>query len=204
MVVKFLTRFPILVREYMRLFILFAAILLCGCSSFEKSTYQEGSDIKEMAISLAIRDFSKSRLFKRDSVFLVHFEDSVFHEAVLIRDGRIGKWIKGGYIDGIVGVTISSFVNSYIYPKDKLPRYMIVDNKLFYWEDDSFSITEEGIAVLRKYGLLQSEGYFPFISGDDGQKGAHYYFCKGDLTRHKRVITNIGFGYYEPPRIKCR
>ncbi len=88
--------------------------------------------------------------------------------------------------------------------KGKLPsRYVIEDGKLFYWWDDQYPVTEEMLAILWKYNLLQKDLIIPEFSTDDSQKGADYYFCKNNLSKYKRVITSKGIGYYKPPKLKC-
>ncbi len=68
----------------------------------------------------------------------------------------------------------------------------------------NFTVTEEIIAVLWSYDLLQTYSIIPDFSIDDTQKGADYYLCKNDLSKYKRVITNIGLGYYKPPVLRCK
>ena len=190
-------------------------MLLLGCSSIKKSTTLIGADLQEIAINNAIRDFStKCNLFKKDSVFSVNFEDSVFSESTLIqvdkekyKDGRTHQWKRGDLLDGIVSVEIGSSYYQYYYSeetKDKLPtKYLIIDDKLFYWKDDNYPVTEEIIAVLWRYNILQRDCIIPDFSSNDSQKGADYYFCKNDLSKYKRIITKVGLGYYQPPKLKC-
>ncbi len=59
------------------------------------------------------------------------------------------------------------------------------------------------ITILWKYNCLQTDLTVPEFSNDDNQKGVDYYFRKNDVSKYKRIITNIGMGYYEPPRLKC-
>ncbi len=191
-------------------------LLLLGCSSIKKSATLIGVNLQEVAINMAIRDFStKCNLFKKDSVFSVNFEDSVFYKATLIqadkgknKDGRTHQWKRGNLIDGIVSVEIGSNNDYQLYyseeTKSKLPtRYVIKNGKLFYWWDKNCTVTEEIIAVLWRYNMLQTYSIIPDFSSDDSQRGADYYFCKNDLSKYKRVVTNIGLGYYKPPKLKC-
>lgn len=186
-----------------------ALLLIFGCSSLKKTMITTGKELQETAINNAIRDFSTScSLFKKDSVFSVNFEDSVFNGAILERvDKKAGSWKRGTLCDGIVSVEISASYYQYYYSeetKEKLPtKYVIKDNKLFYWWDNNYPVTEEIIAVLWRYNLLQKDCIIPEFSINDSQKGADYYFCKNDLSKYKRIITKIGLGYYKPPRLKC-
>lgn len=191
-------------------------LLLFGCSSAKKIVMPTDENLQEEVINIAIQDFStKCNLFKKDSVFSVFFDDSVFSKPTLIqvnkgeyKDGRTHQWKKGNLIDGIVSVEIGSNDDYQLYyseeTKSKLPtRYVIKDGKLFYWWDKNCTVTEEIIAVLWRYNILQTYSIIPDFSSDDSQKGAHYYFCKNDLSKYKRVVTNIGLGYYKPPKLKC-
>ena len=195
---------------------LLAFFLLLGCCSIKKYTMLIGTNLQEEAINLAIEDFStKCNLFKKDSVFSVTFEDSVFYKATLIQvdkekyeDGRTHQWKRGNLLDGVASVEIGGNGDYQFYyseeTKSKLPtRYVIKDGKLFYWWDKKCAVTEEIIEVLWRYNMLQTYSIIPNFSIDESQKGAHYYFCKNDLSKYKRVVTNIGFGYYKPPKLKC-
>lgn len=195
---------------------LLAFFLLLGCYSMMKSTTLIGANLQEVAINLAIQDFStKCDLFKKDSVFSVTFEDSVFYKAALIqvdkgkyKDGRTHKLKRGDLLDGIASVEIGGNGDYQFYyseeTKSKLPtRYVIKDGKLFYWWDKKCAVTEDIIAVLWRYNMLQTYSIIPNFSIDESQKGAHYYFCKNDLSKYKRVVTSIGLGYYKPPQLKC-
>ena len=191
-------------------------LLLFGCSSTKKIVMPTDENLQEVAINIAIQDFStKCNLFKKDSVFSVFFYDSVFSKPTLTqvdkgeyKDRRTHQWKKGNLIDGIVSVEIGSNDDYQLYyseqTKSKLPtRYVIKDGKLFYWWDKNNTVTEEIIAVLWRYNILQTYSIIPDFSTDDSRKGAHYYFCKNDLSKYKRVVTNIGLGYYKPPQLKC-
>jgi len=86
------------------------------------------------------------------------------------------------------------------------------DKDLVEWAKDNktlfYPLTKEMLAVLWKFDLLcdDTEGLIqmPEFTTDNRLKGAHYYFCRNDLSRFRRVITNIGLGFYRPPRLRCR
>jgi hypothetical protein len=193
-----------------------ALAVIFSCSSLKKSITTTNENLQETAIHNAILDFSTNcSLFKKDSVFTVNFSDSVFSKGIFVqvdertyKDGRTHEWKRGSLYNGIVAVGIITSDYQYYYSEEtkaKLPsRYIIKNGKLFYWWDDNYSVTEEIITVLWKYNLLQTDLIIPEFSIDDSQKGADYYFCKSDLSKYKRVITNIGLGYYEPPKLNCK
>jgi len=188
---------------------------------------QAGENIQEIAIHNAILDFSNSRrLHGNDSIFRVEFNDSVFHRAFLVPvDETTSAWTRGDFVDGIVHVGILAHrvgrydedgcLNRYFYTAEtrvgsrgKLPsRHIIKDGKLFYWWDNDYPLTEEMLAVLWKYDLIcvDTVGHFGFLNWtlDSRQKGMNYYFCRNDLSRFRRVVTNRAHGFYEPPRLRC-
>lgn len=193
----------------LKIVICFAVLLLLGCSSLKNSMIKTGENIKEVAIYNAILDFSKKcSLFQKDSVFSVSFKDSLYSLVLKQIDERNFRWVRDRFYEGVVTVSILAFPEYQFYyseeTKGKLPsRYVIKAGKLFYWSDHNYTVTEEMLAVLWKYNLLQEDFLIPEFSTNDSQKGADYYFCKNDLSKYKRVITNKAIGYYDPPKLKC-
>lgn len=185
------------------------AFLITGCCSTKSILLQVNENVKERAINDAIFDFSKNcRLFKRDSVFLVSYEDTVYSMVIERTDTQPLQWVLEKIYGDIVAVNILAFADYKFYFSqetiEKLPsRYIIKDRKLFYWWDENYPVNDEIIDVLRKYNLLQEELSIPDFSTNGNKKGADYYFCKNNLTKRKRVITSTGFGYYRPPNLKC-
>ncbi len=186
-------------------------VFLMGCSSFKHGMTQSGN--RNEAIQNAILDFSNtSSLYRKDSVFSISFYDIVGR---MVLDEN-HKWIPGEPYEGLVAVSIIVNNSRLLLTSDtkagskreKLPsRFVEKGGKLFFWWDDEHALTEETLAVYKKYNLLQKdEGglvTIPDFAIDDARKGAHYYFCKEDLSRYKKVITNKGIGYYDPPKLKC-
>jgi len=203
--------------------ITFVIVFLIGCGFFVKA----GENIRDVAISNAILNFSNScKLFKNDLVFSVSFEDTVF---LLALNLETAHRYREKFYEDLVLVSISAhricveceedglkFNDRFLYTaettigsKGKLPsRHIEKGGKLFYWWDDDYPLTEEMLAILWKYDLLFDDTerlvVIPQFSIDDRLKGAHYYFCKNDLSKFKRVITNIAHGYYKPPKLKCK
>ena len=195
--------------------LLFVIVLIGSCSVYKPQGTVNGN-IQELAIHMAINDFStRCKLFEKDSVFIVVFADSVYSEPTLervndsvFREGRVLQWKRGNIREGIVSVTIgaASFYKQFYSEETKasLPtRFEIRDGKLFIWYDYSYPLTDDIIEVLWRYDVLQTDYVIPDFTIDENEKGAHYYFCKSNIYKFKRIITNIGYGYYEPPRLKC-
>jgi len=84
--------------------------------------------------------------------------------------------------------------------------YLEKEGKLFFWWDSSYPLTEKTLATYKKYDLLQDDDGLiqtPDFITDDALKGAYYFFCTNDLSSYKKVITNTGFGYFDPPKLNC-
>jgi hypothetical protein len=119
--------------------------------------------------------------------------------------------------DNILGISIGGDYdklrpgpNDKIGDKTSLPsRYTEKEGKLFYWDDSTKVLTKEVVNVLSKYNVMDSvniEGVVElprFDSANHYKKGVHYYICKNDLTKYKKVTTSIGMGYYDAPSLNC-
>ena len=208
--------------KYLILSAVFVIVPFIGYGFFKTNLIKTSESNRDVAINNAILDFSNScKLYKNDSVFSVSFEDSVF---LLALDREASRWYRDKFYEDMIFVSISAHrisvpceehCDKFLYTakttvgsKGILPsRYIEKGGKLFYWWDDDYPLTEEMLAILWKYNLLydDTEGLigFPQFTINDSQKGAHYYFCKNDLSKYKRVVTNIGHGYYKPPKLKC-
>jgi hypothetical protein len=195
-------------------------VFFIGCKPLHITLISKGENMKDAVIRNSILDFSSScKLYKKDSIFSVSFVDSVYSFAF---DSKTSRWYKNKYYDGLVCVTISLHriatdgercCDQFLYTaqttvgsKGKLPsRYIEKDGKLFYWWDDDFPLSEEMIAILWKYNLLCDDTAgligIPEFSIDEKLKGAHYYYSKHNLSKYKRVVTNIAEGYYKPPKL---
>jgi hypothetical protein len=172
------------------------SVVVVSCGSLKKTLNQSSNE--NDPIQIAILDFSKtSKLYKKDSVFSVEMFGLSNNKDVIVVN--IGKNITK------LLLTKDAKVGS----KGKLPsHYIEKDGKLFFWWDDEYPLTENALAVFNKYNLLQDDmnGAIKIpdhVVFDDAQKAAHYYFCKEDLFKYKKVITNKGIGYYDAPNLNC-
>lgn len=192
--------------------IIIISCLLSGCKSsiviLQKETYQT-----EDFINVAISDFvSKCSLFKKDSVFKISVENTLVE---LSFQSEQSRWILDTVYQNILVVNVFGLINKVWYfsdavigSKGKLPsRYVIIEGKLFFWDDDNYPLTEEALSVFKRYNILTEmleEGMIPEFTINDAAKAAHYYFCRDDASNYKRVVTNIATGYYDPPKLKCK
>lgn len=173
-------------------FCVLIAILTLSCASFKKQLIKSGG--RNEAIQNAILDFSSTNLYHRDTVFSVRASSE--DDPLIVRVGKNSTKL-------LFTADIKAGLKSNVLPS----RFVEKGGKLFIWWDDNYPLTEEAIAVFQKYNLFQDdEGGLitvPNFTTDDSKKAAHYYFCKNDLTKYKRVITSIGIGYYDPPKLNC-
>lgn len=171
-------------------------LVLSGCYTVPKIQARDGNKIVD-EIQTAIKDFSATKkLFKNESVFFIDVLESVNNDSIVVV--RIGKNNQKFLLtkEAKIGST------------GKLPsRFMEVKGKLFYWQDANYSLSQEALAIFNKYNLLKDDQdgtiKMPDFQIDDAQKNAHYYFCKNRPDYFKRIITNIGLGYYTPPDLRC-
>jgi hypothetical protein len=149
------------------------------------------------AIEIALADFPiNKRLYKKDSVFSIQLVGLRNNENIIVV--RISK--NSSKLLFNKSATVGS--------RGKLPsRFVERDNKLFFWWDDNYQLTDTAIKVYSKYNLLQDDQNGAIHVADfeinERQKSAHYYFCKSDLSHFKKVITSRGIGYYKAPNLKC-
>ena len=180
----------------------------------QKKYIPQSTNFVEFAIYEAITDFADNcRLFKQDSIFYITTLDTLKHYTLQRNQGTL-EWICDSIYANLFVINIIPSINKLFYfpdavvgSKGKLPsRYVIVKGKLFYWYDNDYPLTEEMLFVLKGYDALTDmiyDGMLPEYSIDDAQKGAHYYFCRNNLSKYKRVVTNIATGYYRPPKLNC-
>ena len=148
-------------------------------------------------IQTSIANFSKGgKLYKKDSVFVIWVRRLTNNEDLLV--------VSIGKTPTKILFTSETVPGS----KGKAPsRYVENNGKLFFWWDNNHPLTNEALAIFGKFNLLEDDQNgilkVPSARIDDSQKAAHYYFCKGNSKRFKRVVTNIATGYYDPPKLKC-
>ena len=196
------------------LFSILALLLVNSCASL-KGLNQSGG--KREVIQNAILDFSNTtNLYKKDSVFSISYQDTLYKMTLEELDDGTSKWVRDGIYEGVTAVSISANDNKFLLSSDtkigskgKLPsRFIEKEGRVFFWWDDDYLLTKEALAVFKKYNLLQDdEGGLITVSDfaiDDAQKGAHYYFCEDNISKYKRIITNKGMGYYDPPSLNCK
>lgn len=177
--------------------VLILVFLIGSCAPWKDIMVTEGN--QNDAIKNAIHDFlHTSKFSKKDSIFSIYFEN---------------------VNDNVLGVSIGAEENKLLPSSDNKigtnhpyfpTRYIEQEGKLFYWYDSTHVITNDLVSILSKYNQIDSLNVNGFVGIpetssliDESKKGVHYYFCKNDLLKYKKVVTNKALGYYEPPKLEC-
>ncbi|MDE7024263.1 MAG: hypothetical protein K2O88_00070 [Paramuribaculum sp.] len=185
---------------------IFSSLLLTtGCNSSWKKTLCSKGDWEAM-VRNCITDFIHTPLASTDSVFFIMSIDDNYRKLdckSLLIGSESEKLFP--YPTDTVGCT-----------KTALPtKYIIVDNKLFLWDDKNkpaTPITQELIDLLERYNRLDWAWFLeeleitreeltpdldikqlipiPPYGGDELSKGAWYYIDKNDYTKYKRYIQS--------------
>lgn len=86
-------------------------------------------------------------------------------------------------------------------------KHEVRNGKLFIWNDKNVQPTEDIVKVYGEFGILLYPDSLGIIHQetkiDETIKGVDYYFCRNNIEKYKREVTNIGFGYYPYPKLKC-
>jgi len=115
----------------------------------------------------------------------------------------------------LVGVTIGEYNYKLNFSNDLTSGgkkgikvgFKEIDGNLFFWRSSTYSDFDSSISIFKKYNVLMTEdevksGMSPGSFG--WKKGTHYYFCKNNVTKFKRLKSRMGIGYYQAPSIKCQ
>jgi hypothetical protein len=128
----------------MKCLCLITVMLVLGCASLKRELIKSGN--RNEVIQNAILDFSKTtRLYKKDTVFSVTTGD-VNEEILVVRVGKNTTKL-------LLTADTRGGVKNKLFPS----RFIEKDGKLFFWWDDDYPITEEALAVFKKYNLLQDD-----------------------------------------------
>jgi len=188
----------LIIMSSMKFFLaVFILINMTSCKSSRMVANSKNGEV-ENAIETAIMNFSKiKKLYKNDSVFSVSLYNMPENENLVVVEIARNNTKLLLTKDIKVGKKVSKFPT----------KYLEKEGKLFFWWNDSTILTSEALSVFERYSLLQDDDNgrrrTPSFIINETKKGAHYFFCRKDFSIYKRVITNIGFGYYKPPLLKC-
>jgi hypothetical protein len=173
--------------------------------------------VYDQARLIAIQDFSKTKLYKEDSVFDVTLYDTLYRVAYDTISKNHYRSKRGKAYPDIIAVDMLGFPHKYFldttvdlsHQKGIPTRFIEQHGKLFTWWDKYHPLTDSTIKVLEKYHLIGRGGHkdlYKFLSQatDESKQAIDYYFCRSNLSVYKKKITGIAIGYYDPPKIKCK
>ena len=87
-------------------------------------------------------------------------------------------------------------------------RAKIYNDKLFYWRDDAYPLTESVLNTFQDYEIVDFDStgvrVVPEATGRYSQFGAGYYFCRYDVSNYKRVVTGSVLNASDIPKFNCR
>jgi len=199
-------------------YITFFVLLSFSYSAIKAQLNQtHGSKMQEpdQAVQIAIHDFSKTKLFKKDSVFVVTLYDTLYHVAYDTISKNNYRSKRGRAYPNIIAVDILGYPYKYFLDttvdlnnqKGIPSRFIEKNGKLFIGWGTHDRLTDSTIKLLDKYNLIGRSGHddwYKFIPGiDDAKQAAQYYFCRSNLYLYKKKITSAAIGYYDPPTLTC-
>lgn len=192
------------------------------CTTKKEATSIDGyytiakSSLHDAAIQTALYDFICSERSK-DSVFSI----SIYDPPVVLRwsDER-GRWVLKKQLDELIMVRIlpSDFVFLLVDTtkvkdiRSHIPnRFVTIDDKFFYWEDNNYPVIKEVIDAFEKRGLLyrlsDPSKYLEYwdiaFKISDDAVGVDYFFCKNNLSIYKKMRFNKRKSS-RAPKIRCK
>ncbi len=196
------------------LLIIITIAAVCGCRSYKESLVTSFDD-KEKAIQNAILDFSHTerKLYNQDNVFIIRLADTAVQYGSRKDLDEIYRPIEISRDEHLLAITLSGVRFKYPLTSETIPgneakipsRFIEDKGKLFLWYDDSKTITEELITVYKKYNLFEPAevGQFLEFASDDAKKAISYYFCRNNLFKYKKQVSNVAREYLEIPKLNC-
>ncbi|MFN3757507.1 MAG: hypothetical protein ACK4RM_11180 [Flavobacterium sp.] len=162
------------------------------CSTWKSQLVKYGDD--EIAITNAINDYLNTSRINKDF--------NVYHIIKWSQDDVLGISINGDNVKWQLGNVNVGDKRKY-FPS----RFKEFNGKLFYWSDSTQVVSNEMIEIMKNYNILDTfkypKGVIPDGIGESSEGGVHYYFCKSNLLKYKKVKSKIAIGYYEPPKLNC-
>src|SRR5690606_11838355 len=183
--------------------------------SYKRTFYEGNGDIEQARMNV-ISDFAHT--YKTPNSYIKERKGKPFTIFRMFDNEITEKFYVFGispYNNNYISISIKDSLGK--VPVSHFPnRYIIKENKLFLWRDNITPLSKEILNVIQEYGVLDSTdvkkvlGLLPddfederLITIDDKLKGVNYYVCKSNINKYKKVKTNIAFGYYKPPKLKC-
>lgn len=198
------------------LYVLLFTSTLYGCVSSYKSQLFAGEGGIEQARMNAITDFANT--YKTPRSYLKERGGKPF-EVFWVLEKKItpNVYVFGvsPEIDGNITLSIKDSLGK--VPNSFFPNnFEVKEERLFLWKDSTKPLRKDVLEVVDKFGVLDSVdvkrelGMLPIdfedtrvVTIDHSLKSVHYYICKNDIAKYKKVVTNKAIGFYEPPNLRC-
>lgn len=147
------------------------------------------SNSSDAIIETTIEDFSKtSDYYEANSVFAINKRPLLQLVTDSVNKNNY-KIINGQPYQGLISVNVE--VNDQKFAENseskvgskgtELPtRYMVKDNKLFFWWDSDFEFTQDTFDTLKTYNLI---GDSSNSTTEGKNRGLQYYYCENDINK---------------------
>lgn len=176
-----------------KIILILLIFITTSCSTWKANLSKIGDS--DNAIENAILDFLNTSKYSEGF--------NTFHIIKISNNNTIGISIIGDDNKWLLEESKIGEKNNY-FPS----KFREIDGKLFYWNDSDIVVNSSIIDVMNKYGILEIQkkrlNEIPEGLGNSSKKAVHYYFCKINLLKYKKVNSTISIGYYKPPRIICQ
>ena len=166
---------------------------------YKNNEYLELKKNRDSALEIALNDFLECDLSKTHNIFFVGFDDEV-----TLNDDVSAILVIPSYFT--YHITLNDTIGS-----NELPtRFLLKNDKLFYWYDPNYGLTEDLVDAFYSFNIIDTidVGFnCNFREKYENPKFAVYFFCKDDLNNYKRVIKNNypkRSRWYRNPKIKCK
>lgn len=190
-------------------------ILLSSCVTYKNKLYIGAGDIEQARMNVIV-DFVHT--YKTPKRYLKERQGEPFNVFSFIIEKSLDKSI---YLFSILpnNKNISMIIDDKVgeIPRSYFPnRYIVVEGKLFLWNDGKTSLQKDVLEIMSDFGVLDSTdvkkelGLLPvdfedtrMIIIDDRLEAYNYFICKNNISNYKKVVTWKAYSYYKHPKLKC-
>ena len=166
--------------------------LLVACVPWKDKLKASGN--YEVAINNAILDYLNTSKLNE--------EFKSFHIITILNENVIAVSINGDESVWQIGDIKVGDKRKY-FPS----KFKEVKGKLFYWSDSTVAVNHNIMDVMKNYKVLDTTKYqnnfIPDVNSRYSKGAVHYYFCKTDYMKYKKINSKISIGYYKAPNLNC-
>lgn len=205
-------------KNFNEIILLLLSLMFFNCSSYNTTVFKGKGSVEQARLNV-INDFVSTVDYQTSQYYLNKREGKAFDVYWIINRDIKEKNIYAFAIfpehNGYISLSIEDSLGK--VPKSNFPNnYIVKEQTLFIWKDSVTPLKQDVLDIMNNYHVLDSVdikidlNILPkdyederMIVMDDDLKSVHYYICKSNLEKYKKVITNKALGYYKLPRIKC-